>query len=325
LGAGIGAGLGAGIPEPFDVNVDLGPDFSDRINDQVNAAMDKANQAMAAANFNLNLQTPFFQRGAFGNSNDDRSYENGQRALDRNQWNTALRDFTSVANNGGTRADGALYWKAYALNKLGRRDEAIAAIADLRKTYTKSRWLDEANALEVQVKQATGQPVSPDAQSDEDLKLLALNGLVNSDPDRALPILENLLKSTQPPRLKERALFVLMQTNAPRAQQFLEQMARGNVNPDLQSKAIQYLGMASNNNPNAGQVLSEVYTSASDTEVKRAVINALGMQERNLKVLVDLAKKETDAKMKYAIVQRLSYSKSKDAQDYLLELLGNAK
>ncbi len=305
-------------PAPFDFDFDFGPEFSDRINAQVNAALEKVDKALAAAN--ISLQTPFFQRGFDNSSNDDRNYDNGQRAIDRSNWNGALKDFTAVANNGGSRADGALYWKAYVLSKLGRRDEALAAIAELRKSYTKSRWLRDANALEVEVKQAQGQNVSPDAQPDEELKLLALNALVNSDPDRAMPILENILKGAQPPRLKERALFVLVQTSAPRAQQFLEQMARGNVNPDLQLKAIQYLGMAGNNS-SSGQVLSEVYTASSDREVKRAVINALAMQERNVKVLVDLARKEHDPELKRAIVQRLSFSKSKDALDYMEELL----
>jgi HEAT repeats len=305
-------------PEPFDFNFDFGPDFSDRINAQVNAAMEKVDKALAAAN--ISLQTPFFQRGFDNSSNDDRNYDNGQRAIDRSNWNGALKDFTAVANNGGPRADGALYWKAYALNKLARRDEALAAIAELRKSYAKSRWLRDANALEIEVKQAAGQNVSPDAQPDEELKLLALNALASSDPDRAMPILENILKGSQPPRLKERALFVLGQNGSPQAQQLLAQIARGTGNPDLQLKAIQYLGLA--RDQNNGQVLAEVYSSSSDPEVKRAVINALALQERNTKSLVDLARKETNPELKRTMVMRLaSMRNNKDAEDYMLELL----
>jgi HEAT repeats len=291
-------------------NLQFGPELSAQINESVNRAMDAVN---------ANLRNGFFQRGLAGNSNDDRLYENGQRALDRSQWNVALTDFTQVANHGGPRADGALYWKAYALNKLGRRDEAVAAIADLRKSYAKSRWLDDASALEIEVKQQAGQNVSPDSQPDEELKLLALNALVNSDPDRALPLLEGILKGSEPPRLKERALFVLAQNGSPQAQQLLSQMARGTVNPDLQLKAIQYLGLA--REQNNGQVLADVYTAANDREVKGAIINALALQERNTKTLVDLARKEHDPEMKLAIVRRLSDMKSKDALDYMMELL----
>jgi hypothetical protein len=297
----------------------LPPDF-----DQTIAAI-SANASKLATDAIANFQAGFFQVGrGIGSGrggNDDRLYENGQRALDRSQWSTALSEFTQVADHGGPRADGALYWKAYSLNKLGRRDEAIAAIGDLRKSYAKSQWLGDANALEIEVKQAAGQPVSPDAQPDEDLKLLALNALVRSDPQRAMPILENLLKGPQPPRLKERALFVLVQTNSPEGQQLLTQMARGgSSNPDLQLKAIQYLGMA-DNQQNSGQTLAEIYSGTNDVEVKRAVMNALFLQERNIKVLVDLARKERDPELKRELVQRLSNSRSKDALDYMMELL----
>jgi hypothetical protein len=309
-------------PEPpdlsFDFDFDLGPELA-QVNVDVEAARDAARAAAKEAAQAVKFQTGFFQHGFYGDSNDDRLYESGQRALDRSQWNSALTDFTQVANHGGARADGALYWKAYSLNKLGRRDEAVSAIADLRKSYAKSRWLDDAGALEIEVKQAAGQNVSPDAQPDEELKLLALNALATSDPDRALPLLENLLKSPQPLRLKERALFVLAQNGSPQSQQMLGQMARGTVNPDLQLKAIQYLGQA--RQQNNGQVLSDVYASAADKDVKRAVINALSNQDRNTKTLVDLARKESDPEMKRDIVRRLSNMKSKEALDYMMELL----
>ena len=45
------------------------------------------------------------------------------------------------------------------------------------KTNPKSRWLDDAKALRVELRQASGQPVSADIQNDEELKLIALNGL----------------------------------------------------------------------------------------------------------------------------------------------------
>jgi len=298
-------------PLPPDINLDLG-----QLNIDVGRIASEAAQ-MAR----INLGSAFFQRGPrfSGASNDDRLYEQGQRALDRSQWDQALTDFSQVAGRGGPRADGALYWKAYTLNKLGRRDEAIVAIGDLRKTYAKSRWLDDANALEIQVKQDAGQNVSPDSQPDEELKLMALNALMNSDPDRTLPLVENLLKGSQSPRLKERALFVLAQNGSARAQQLLEQVARGNGNPDLQLKAIQYLGMS--RQQSAAPLLAEVYNSATDTGVKRAVINALAVQDRSGKTLVDLALKERDPELKREIVSRLSGMKSKEATDYLMGLL----
>jgi len=39
--------------------------------------------------------------------------------------------------------------------RLARRDEALATIAELRKAFPNSRWLDDAKALEVEVRQAS--------------------------------------------------------------------------------------------------------------------------------------------------------------------------
>jgi tetratricopeptide (TPR) repeat protein len=200
----------------------------------------------------------------------DRSYERGQRSIERSRWDEALESFSEVVSRGGSRADGALYWKAYALNKLGRREEALAAIAELRKSYPSSRWLDDAKAFEVEVRQASGKPVSPESADDEELKLMALNGLMTSDPDRAVPLLEKLLHSSQSIKVKERALFVLTQSGSSHARQLVVDMAKGNSNPDLQMKAVNYLGIMG-----ARKELGEVYGSANDMAVKRAVLNGL--------------------------------------------------
>src|SRR5690349_19986383 len=264
---------------PFDFDIQFGQPIQDQLA-QVGIKADQirvqADQFRAQAeNFQFAGRGP---RSVFAGTGprrgDDGLYSAGQRALDRGQWDEALADFNRVVSNAGPRAEGAVYWKAYTLNKLGRRDEARAAIADLRKTYPMSRWLDDANALDMEIQQAAGRSVSPENQPDEELKLMALNALVRSDPDRAFPLLDNLLKTAQTPRLKERVLFVLSQTDSPRAQQTLEQVARGGGNPDLQVTAITYLGALSRRKGNS-QPLYDIYAATSDVNVKRALLQAL--------------------------------------------------
>ena len=284
----------------------------------------------------INRPFVFAQRmSSSGRTGDDRLYSNGQTALENRHWDQALEDFTQVAAHGGSRADGALYWKAYTLNKLGRRDEALAAIADLRKSYPNSRWLDDSKALEIEVKQASGQKVSPEAESDEELKLLALNGLVHSDPDRALPLLENLLKSAQSPKLKRNALYVLAESSSPRAQQIVQQVARGGGNPDLQLKAIGYLADR-RRDANTGQMLFEIYSGSSDVNVKRAVLNAFGAT-RDKDHLLQIAKTDKSPQIRTDAIQLLGGNTSQadllqlyqsetdsDVKQTILYALGNS-
>ncbi len=249
----------------------------------------------------------------------DESYQRGQESLERRQWSRAADQFTSVIEaQNSTRVDAALYWKAYAFDKLSQQADALTALGELIKGFPQSRWLSDAKALELQVRQNAGQSPRPEAEQDEDLKLLAIQGLQHSDPEQAVPMLETLLRGAASPRLKERALFVLAQSNATRARTVLTQIARGGSNPDVQRKAIQYLGVNGTRENRA--VLAEIYASSADVDIKRQVINALFVQN-NAESLVAIARKETDPAMKREMVQKLSLMKSKVALDYLMEIL----
>ena len=155
------------------------------------------------------------------NSREEEIYSSATDALNNGQYNAAIDGFNEVAKMKGRRADGAIYWKAYALNKAGRKQDALSAVAQLRKEYPQSRYLKDAGALEIEIRSATGQKVDPASQPDEDLKLYALDSIMQSDPERALPLLQNILQGNASPRLKDRALFVLSQSDSDKAHQAL--------------------------------------------------------------------------------------------------------
>jgi tetratricopeptide (TPR) repeat protein len=244
----------------------------------------------------------------------DNAYDSGTRALDDRRYDEAIQKFNAVVDAKSPRADGALYWKAYALNRLGRRDEALAAVAVLRRDYPQSHWLNDAQALEVEVKQGSGQAVSPADETNEELKLMAIHSLMNADPDRAIPLLENLLKGNSSPRVKDRAMFVLTQSKAPRAHQVLTDYAKGAGNPDLQIRAIRYIGMSGT--AEAQQQLASVYSSSSDVAVKREIMRGL-MAARGRDPLFNLAKTEKDPELRLEAVRQLGAMK---ATDQLMQL-----
>ena len=163
-----------------------------------------------------------------------------------------------------------------------------------------------------------GKPVLPAATPDEELKLLALNSLLNTDAEQALPMLEKMINGQQSPRLKQRALFVVSQSKSPRAKDILSSVAKGSSDPDLQLQALKYLQMLGT--PEDKKVLSDVYTVSKDRDVKLRVIEALYSQG-DARTLVDMARKETDPEMRKRIVERLSRMKAKEATDYMLEII----
>jgi hypothetical protein len=230
-------------------------------------------------------------------------YENGREALDEDRYDRAESKFDQLAQLNGPQTDAALYWKAYAENRLGKRDTALASIAELKRRFPQSRWQKDASALELEVKQSAGQPVHPEAEKDEELRMLALRGILNSDPDRAIPLLGKRLESSSAsPKEKSQALFVLAQSGSPEAREILGKIARGQSNPDLQRKAIQYLAMFGG--AESRKTLAEVYASTSDPAIKRTLLRSY-MISGDKEHLFEAAKNEKDDDVKREAIRQL--------------------
>lgn len=199
-------------------------------------------------------------------------YERGREALDEDRYERAAEAFTELAKRNGPQTDAALYWLAYAENRQGKRDAALATLADLKHRFPQSRWLKDASALELEVRQRSGQAPRPDTQDDEDLKMLAIQGMMNCCPEKALPQLEKMLNSAEKPKVKSKALFVIAQSGSPEAKQILGRIAGGQSNPDLQRKAVEYLGMFGG--ADSHKILADLYGKTADESIKRAILRS---------------------------------------------------
>src|SRR5260370_40495917 len=111
-------------------------------------------------------------------------YDNGREDLDEDRYDQAAAKFKQLADMNGPQTDAALYWKAYAENRQGKRDAALATIADVKRRLPQSRWMKDARALGIEVRQSTGHPPHPENQSDEELRMLALQGIMNGRPKK---------------------------------------------------------------------------------------------------------------------------------------------
>jgi HEAT repeat protein len=229
-------------------------------------------------------------------------YDDGREDLDEDLYDQAESKFKQLAEMNGPQTDAALYWKAYAENKLGKRDTALATITDLKKRFPQSRWQKDVSALEIEVRQSTGNPAHPENQSDEELKVLALQGIMNSDPQRGMSILENILNGSGTPKLKSHALFMAAQSGRPEAREILAKIARGQSNPELQRKAVEYLGIFGG--AESRKTLADVYASTSDASVKRAILRSYmigGDRER----IFAAAKSEKDESLRREAIRQL--------------------
>jgi HEAT repeat protein len=227
-------------------------------------------------------------------ADDANLYADGTRAINESRWSDAVGLFNRVAQMRGEHAEGALYWKAYAENKEGQPANALNTCGELRKSYPKSRWLEECGALEIEIRGKSGDPVPPQAETDENLKLLALNALMQQDQAEAVPILQKVLSGNQSEEVKSRALFVLAQSHSPQADALIDQIAQGQSGPALQIKAIRM--MAAAQGKRADENLASIYQHTSDAEVKRVILQSYLVTGDSSKLL-ESARKETDPEL----------------------------
>jgi len=235
-------------------------------------------------------------------------YDAGQGDLDSARWDRAVQRFDQVIALKGARVDAAMYWKAYAQNKLGQRPEALATLGSLTKDYPKSRYLNDAKALEVEVRSRSGR-LDPAQESDEDLKLIAIQALQNSDAEQAVPMLQKVLQGTGSPRLKARALFVLAQSNSQKARDVLISTAKGGANPDLQMNAIKYLGVHGGKENRAA--LAEIYGSTSDVDIKKRILSSFMVAGDKERVL-NAAQSEQNPELRAEAVRQLGVMGAND-------------
>ena len=201
-------------------------------------------------------------------------YDEGQKALRDQSWAEAAEQFNKAIQADKANADAAMYWRAHALYQANRKKEAERQIRSLERKYPDSRWLKEAQILQIEhqgtesiAKQTTGEN-----GLDEELRIFALAQLMDRDPQRALPLVLDILQSTESDDIRNDALFVLGMSDTPEAKKAIADIARDSKSPELQANAIHLLGTAATESSLV--LLESLYTDEASHTVKQAIIHA---------------------------------------------------
>jgi HEAT repeat protein len=235
----------------------------------------------------------------------NRLYWDGQAALKASDWNAALKHFGDLEKllreKEPQSADSALYWEAYTLVQARRTAEAKATLDRLHREFPNSRWRDDADALLQQTKAADETSASPHPD-DEDLADIAVEGLMNAPPERALPLLKKVLQSQHSAKTKKRALFVLSQLGSDAALDALIDTAKSSPDPELRAEAIRMLGISGE--PRAIERLREIYAGSKDAQERRRIIEAWLIAGRKDLVLAS-ARNEADPAVRRKAIETL--------------------
>ncbi len=232
------------------------------------------------------------------------SYREGQRALEDERWSDASRAFAAIAVGAGPEADAALYWKAYADWRAQRKKDALDGVRRLLSEYPESRWADDAITLEQEIRGGKAAKPRVPQDDDEELKLQALEGLLEIDAEKSVPILERLLSGSSSVRVKERALFVLSQYESRHAREVLLRIARTGEPAELRREAVKTLGISGE--PEDIAALGRIVREAdAPPEVREAVIEAYLIADRPDELL-SLAKADRDPHIRGKAIEALA-------------------
>lgn len=272
----------------------------------------------------------------------DSLYRLGRQAVADADYRAAAKLFKDVVDKypKSDKAGEALYWRAWALNRLGsdRRsksdlDDALSAIDQLQKNYAKTPSATDAASLRAQIRsaqanlgdaraavevtseakglgQARGCTASKD---DEEMRMAALEGLMTMNATDAVPILKDVLKQKDPCRveLRKRAVWMLSTKRGDDVAQTLLEVASNDPSADVRGEAVQWL--AQSRSELAIPMLDSILKSGRDEDIRKKAIFALSQFSKDPRAGAALKRAAEDDKM------------SKDIRTEAIFWLGHSK
>lgn len=217
-----------------------------------------------------------FVQTARGNTASMQVFREGRDFIEAQNWQKAaekFNDFIRVYPK-DKDLDAALYWYGYALEKQGRKDDAVEPLKLLINRFPSSSWRREASALLV----AMGQQAAVDDALRRDnceIKILALQSLFQADEERAIGIVTEALKANPAacPGFQAAAVSMLGSHRSARVIPLLLDIARSNPDQKLRLTAIKRLG--DQHNEQVVDELIKIYDADRTKEIRGQILRAL--------------------------------------------------
>lgn len=150
--------------------------------------------------------------------------------------------------------------------------QALMADANFAIARAKEAWAFDKNfAFNFNFNYQDGKGRTPPPTPDEEMKMMAIDAVMQNDTERAIPLVDKVLQNQQASiRLRMRALQALARSNSTRAWDIVARVAKDGSNTELQERAVQLLG-SRENAPNR-QLMNEIYASTTNADIKRHVL-----------------------------------------------------
>lgn len=255
-----------------------------------------------------------------------RALTQGRGYIDDGKWEQAVSALDRFVREHGSdkNVDAALYWLAYAHQKQGNLQAAVANLDQLLQSFPRSNWADDAKKLSFEVR-ARLNPNSVgdvDEKEGDDLKIIALKALCENDKATCSARCNEVLRSNNSARVKEAAIIFIGRYGGTEAVPSLLQMARSEPNEKLRMRAIRALG--STNDDRALDVLREIAMGATyaDESPTDSAIHALSEHDsaRAVTILSEVATRGQNMRARTHAIELMSRRRGDNVVDELLRL-----
>jgi len=235
----------------------------------------------------------------------DTLYQQARAALVRGDNRQAARLFRRIVDEepGSEYAPDAPYWQAYALYRVGTpaaMREALDALELQREQYPGAATRGDADALAVRIRGVLARGGDADAaqrvyelagpgayevsgddcpDEDTDVRIAALNALMEMDAERALPVLEKVLarRDECSVTLRRQAVFIVADGESPEATEILLRVAREDPDAEVRGQAVFWLSEV--DDERAVDALEQILQQSRDEKLREKALFALSESE----------------------------------------------
>ena len=261
----------------------------------------------------------------------ERQFEQYPDAATRNEAEAlSIRIQGELARQGDARAAEALQREAARMEREMEHDvqrEVARAEVDVERQHREierqQAEIERMSEREMEVEVRRQHAVQEAADQEAEMKMFALQALMESDPETAIPILENILTTRTPETamLRQQAVFLLarMDDDA-RSTDLMLDIMQNDPDPEVQMHAAHWL--ARSNDPRAMAALTTAAQSG-DPELQEAAVFALGQMPgpQSSAALKDIASKPgVDPEVRAMAIHGLAMQPSAENAQYLEEL-----
>lgn len=241
-------------------------------------------------------------------------FREGRDLIGDEEWEEAEGKFRSFVSTypKEKNLDAALYWLAFTLSKQEKYHEADKQLKRLLGEFPRSNWADDASALRVQIAQHVGNPEIINQTLNEDdveVKIVALESLFRSNPERGLAYVAEMMKPTSKAnkQLKEAGIELLRRHGGKQAISMLLDIIRNQTDRELRVTAIQTLGRTGDES--VLPLLKDLATNSADEEASKAAVFAISRfdGEAARSMLLDLARNGKSVEVRKEAIFWLSH------------------